>query len=232
MEVSEFEKRIGITFKNRELLKQAFVHRSYINENRNFKLLHNERLEFLGDAVLELVVTDFLFHKYPDQDEGVLTAYRAALVNANTLSGAATSLGMNDFLLLSKGESKDVGRARQFILADTFEAVAGAIYEDQGYDAAKGFIAKNILPLIDGLIKSGGVVDAKSKFQELAQERVGVTPLYKTVKEVGPDHDKRFTVGVYLAEALTAQGEGKSKQEAEQAAALKALEAKGWTEEK
>ncbi len=232
MEVTEFEKKVGIKFKNKELLKQAFIHRSYINENRNLKLPHNERLEFLGDAVLELVVTDFLFHTYLNEDEGVLTAYRAALVNAVTLSAVATELGMNDFLLLSKGESKDNGRARQFILADTFEAVVGALYEDQGYDSAKNFLAKNIFPLIESIIEKGEVVDAKSRFQEIAQEKASLTPQYKTIREVGPDHDKRFTVGVFLGDVSISEGEGKSKQEAEQDAAKKALLSSGWTEGK
>lgn len=224
MDFSSFEKKIGVVFKNSELLKQAFVHRSYINENRNFKLPHNERLEFLGDAVLELVVTDYLFHAYPDKDEGTLTSYRAALVNAHTLSSVALKLGMNDFLLLSKGEAKDTGRARVFILADTFEALTGAIYEDQGYDAVNSFISKNIIPLIDEIIKKDAVIDSKSRFQEIAQDKTGITPFYKTLREVGPDHDKRFTVGVFLSDLLIAEGEGKSKQEAEQQAAQKALE--------
>ncbi len=228
MDFSQFENKIGIQFKDKQILKQAFVHRSYINENKNFKLPHNERLEFLGDAVLELVVTDYLFKKYTDKPEGDLTSYRAALVNAHTLSAVATELGVNDFLLLSHGEAKDKGRARQFILADTLEAIIGAIYIDQGYDAANGFIAKQIFHLIEEIIAKGTWIDAKSRFQEQAQEKAGSTPLYKTIREVGPDHDKRFTVGVFIDDILIAEGDGKSKQEAEQDAAHKALVAKAW----
>lgn len=224
----EFEKIIDIEFKDKELLKQAFVHRSYINENRNSGLKHNERLEFLGDAVLELVITDFLYKKYQNQDEGVLTSYRSALVNATTCSDIATSLSVNDFLLLSKGESKDTGRARQYILANALEAIIGAIYIDQGYESAKIFIEKNFTPLIEKIANEGSHIDAKSLFQEKAQEIEGFTPLYKTVKETGPDHDKVFTVSLFVGNEEVSSGEGKSKQDAEQDAARKALEKRGW----
>ncbi|MEK7163119.1 MAG: ribonuclease III [Patescibacteria group bacterium] len=227
---SKFEEKAGVTFKDKALLKQAFTHRSYINENKNTKLEHNERLEFLGDAVLELVVTDFLYKKYPAKPEGELTTYRSALVNSITLSEVASSLDMNDFLLLSKGESKDTGRARQFILANTFEAFVGAAYLDQGYDAVRKFIEKRIFIFADKMIAQGNLTDTKSLFQEKAQEKTGVTPSYKLIKDSGPDHDKSFTVGVYINREQVATGEGKSKQEAEQNAALRALTAKGWTE--
>jgi ribonuclease-3 len=157
-------------FKNNELLKQALLHRSYLNEHPEIKLDHNERLEFLGDAVLELVVTDYLYHKYPNRDEGELTAYRAALVNAETLGTVAAELGVNDHLLLSRGEAKDNGRARQVILANTFEAIVGAMYLDQGYAAAQIFIGKYLLPLTDEIVAKKLWVDAKSYFQEQAQE--------------------------------------------------------------
>lgn len=228
MDFSTFEKNIGIEFKDKSLLKQAFVHRSYINENKNSGLAHNERLEFLGDAVLELVITDFLFHEYPTEAEGVLTSYRSALVNATTCSDIATKLQFNDYLLLSKGESKDTGRARQYILANALEAVIGAIYLDGGYDSAKQFIAQYFIPLIEGITKEGSHIDAKSLFQEKAQEFESITPAYKTIKESGPDHDKKFTVGVFLGKDLVAEGEGKSKQDAEQMAARSALELRGW----
>jgi len=223
-----FLKKAGITFNDKNLLKQAFIHRSYINENKNNELTHNERLEFLGDAVLELVTTDYLFRKYPDKPEGDLTAYRSALVNSVTLAGVATTLGMNDYLFLSHGESKDTGRARQYIMADAIEALIGAIYMDRGYDAAKDFIGNHILVLIDEIISKKTWLDAKSYFQELGQEKTGLTPLYKTIRENGPDHDKHFTVGVFLGSDMVVTGEGKSKQEAEQDAARKALEEKGW----
>lgn len=223
-----FEEKAKVAFKDKGLLKQAFTHRSYINENKNTRLEHNERLEFLGDAVLELVVTDFLYKKYGDKPEGELTTYRSALVNAITLAEVASNLSMNDFLLLSKGESKDTGRARQYILANTFEAVVGAIYLDQNYETAKTFIERNILVFADKMIARGNLVDAKSLFQEKAQEKSGITPSYKLVRESGPDHDKSFTVGVLIGKDQIAVGEGKSKQEAEQNAALRALELKGW----
>ncbi len=226
---SRFEEKAGVTFKDKALLRQAFTHRSYINENKNVRLEHNERLEFLGDAVLELIITDFLYKTYTQKPEGELTTYRSALVNSVTLSEVASNLTMNDFLLLSKGEAKDTGRARQYILANTFEAVIGAIYLDQGYDMAKLFIEKHIFVFADDMIAKGGLVDAKSAFQEKAQEKAGVTPSYKLVREAGPDHDKSFTVGVFIGKDQIAMGEGKSKQEAEQNAAVRALEAKGWT---
>lgn len=228
MDFGVFETSIGIEFKSKELLKQAFIHRSYLNENRSIKLEHNERLEFLGDAVLELVITDYLYKKYPEKDEGSLTAFRSSLVNSVTLASAAEKIGMNSFLLLSKGESKDTGRARQVILANTFEALVGALYIDQGYDGAAKFIAEQLFDLIEGIVENKSFIDAKSRFQEEAQEKVGATPLYKLIKETGPDHNKVFTVGVYLREEMIVTGEGKSKQEAEQDAAEKALNQKGW----
>jgi ribonuclease-3 len=226
---ARFEEKAGITFKDKGLLRQAFTHRSYINENKNVRLEHNERLEFLGDAVLELIITDFLYKTYPNKPEGELTTYRSALVNSVTLAEVASNLTMNDFLLLSKGEAKDTGRARQYILANTFEAVTGAIYIDQGYDMAKLFIEKHIFVFADQMIAKGNLVDAKSAFQEKAQEKAGITPSYKLVREAGPDHDKSFTVAVFIGKDQIAMGEGKSKQEAEQNAAVRALEAKGWT---
>ena len=228
MDFGVFETSIGIAFKNKELLKQAFIHRSYLNENRSIKLEHNERLEFLGDAVLELVITDYLYKKYPEKDEGELTAYRSSLVNSVTLATSAEKIGMNSFLLLSKGESKDTGRARQVILANTFESLVGALYIDQGYDMAAKFIADQLFGLIDGIVENRTFIDAKSRCQEEAQEKVGATPLYKLLKENGPDHNKVFTVGVFLREEMIVMGEGKSKQEAEQDAAEKALKQKGW----
>ena len=228
MDLSEFQKKLGLTFHDIGLLKQAFVHRSYINENRASGLSHNERLEFLGDAVLELIITDFLYKRYEDKSEGDLTAYRSSLVNADTCAGIAMKLGMGEYLMLSKGESKDTGRARQYILANALEALIGAIYMDQGLEKAKNFIEKNFTPLIDDIISGRSFIDAKSLFQEKAQEFDGLTPSYKTVKEVGPDHEKKFTVGVYVGRELVATGEGESKQDAEQESAKKALEAKGW----
>jgi ribonuclease-3 len=226
IDFSSFEKTIGISFKDPALLRLAFTHRSYLNEHRDTVMSHNERLEFLGDAVLELIVTEHLFAKFPDQTEGSLTLLRSALVKAETLSDAASKMGMNDYLLLSKGEAKDNGRARQIILANTIEALIGAIFLDQGYEVTKYFISRHIFYLIDQIVSEEGWIDAKSKFQEKAQDEMGITPSYKTIKEEGPDHDKEFTVGVYLDNNLIAEGSGKSKQEAEQEAAKKALEIK------
>lgn len=228
MDFKQFEEKIGVTFTDISLLKQAFTHRSYINENRELGLSHNERLEFLGDAVLELVITNYLYKEFPTKDEGTLTSYRSALVNATTCSDIALSLSVNEFLLLSKGESKDTGRARQYILANALEAIIGAIYLDQGYDGAKDFIEKNFIPLIQKIMDEGLHIDAKSLFQEKAQEFESHTPVYKTVKETGPDHYKKFTVAVFVGNEKVAEGEGQSKQDAEQVAARAALEVRGW----
>jgi len=223
-----FAQNNNLSFNNLAVLEQAFVHRSYLNEHKEIGIGHNERLEFLGDAVLELIITDYLYKTFPDKHEGDLTSYRAALVNANTLAIVAETVGVNQALLLSKGEARDMGRARNYILADTMEAVIGAIYVDRGYDTAHDFILKHIVPLLDGIIANASWIDAKSRFQEISQDKTGITPVYKTIKEEGPDHDKHFTVGVYLGDEVMGEGEGKSKQEAEQLAARDALHKKGW----
>ena len=223
-----FQKTIGAEFNDLELLRQAFTHRSYLNEHRGEVAGHNERLEFLGDAVLELISTHFLYDKYPQKPEGELTAYRASLVNAVTCAEIAHEIGMNDFLLLSRGEAKDTGRARNILLANAFEALVGAIYLDQGYDAAKEFITKHLFPKIDAIVREKLWQDAKSVLQEKAQESEGVTPSYAVIRETGPDHDKHFIVGVYIKDTMVAEGSGKSKQEAEQSAAREALDKKGW----
>ncbi len=228
IDFSLFEKKTGIFFDNKKLLEQAFIHRSYINENGGSKLSHNERLEFLGDAVLELVVTDFLYRKYPNQNEGELTAYRSALVNAVTIGEVAQDLKMNDYLLLSKGEAKDVGKARNYILANTYEAYVGAVYLDQGYDVACSFIQNNLLSKLALIIDKKLWRDSKSLVQEKSQEYLNITPSYNVINETGPDHDKNFTVGIFFGKDQIALGKGHSKQEAEQAAAQNALEIKAW----
>ena len=228
MNFDKFEEKSGVVFKDKNLLKQAFTHRSYINENRATRLEHNERLEFLGDAVLELVITDYLYGRLKGSNEGELTSLRSALVNADTCSLVAQTLGANDFLLLSKGELKDTGRARQYILANTLEAIIGAIYIDQGLDVAKNFILTHVAPLVEDILKNGDWIDAKSLFQEKAQEHTGLTPIYKTIRESGPDHDKHFTVSVSVGTESYGEGEGQSKQDAEQEAARQALDARGW----
>jgi len=226
--LEEFEKKINITFRNSDLLIQALTHRSYLNENPSFHLGHNERLEFLGDAVLELVITGHLYEKFPDKPEGDLTSFRAALVNADMLAEVAKDIEMNGYLLLSRGEKKDVGRARNYILANAFEALIGAIYLDQGYDVASKFITDHLMTRLNDVLEKRLWKDPKSLFQEEAQERVGITPSYKVMKEVGPDHQKRFSVGVFLGASLIAEGVGASKQEAEVEAAQNALIKKGW----
>lgn len=216
-------------FNNKKLLEQAFIHRSYINENARTGLAHNERLEFLGDAVLELIVTDELYHKYPDLAEGELTAYRAGLVNMNTLSKVASRLGINEQLMLSKGEQKDSqSKARMSILADAYEALLGAIYLDQGFDRAQKFVAETLLIELPDIIKYRLYKDPKSNLQERSQEDIGITPNYRILNESGPDHNKEFIAGVYFDNVLVAEGKGNSKHEAETKAAEMALRAKGW----
>ncbi len=231
-EYEKFAATIGVTFNDIAILREAFTHRSYLNEHRGSDMRHNERLEFLGDAVLELVITEYLYAKYPEEPEGRLTAYRSALVNTNSISDAASDWNMNEFLLLSRGEAKDLGRARQYILANTFESVIGAIFLDQGYNVAKDFIARSLFNRLDEVVGKRLWQDAKSRFQEEAQERTGITPNYVVLKETGPDHDKRFEVGVYVGDELVASGEGASKQDAEQGAAQQGLDRKKWQDEK
>ena len=223
-----FEKKLGLDFKNKELLIQAFVHRSYLNENPEFVSEQNERLEFLGDAVLELVVTEYLYKEYPKKTEGELTNWRAALVNAKMLSLVAEELDFNSFLLLSRGETKELGKARQYILANTFEAFIGAVYLDSGYQSADTFIKGYLLKKLPEIIEKKLYEDAKSRFQEQAQEKTGITPIYKVIKEWGPDHKKKFMIAVFLNEDLVAEGQGYSKQEAEEEAAKTALIVKQW----
>jgi len=225
---SKLEKELDIEFKNKDLLTQAFVHRSFLNENPKLKLSNNERLEFLGDAILEHVVTEYLFQKYPEKSEGDLTSLRASLVNAKMLAKTAKDLGLNDFLLLSQGEIKETGKSRQYILANTHEAFIGALYLDQGLEVCKDLIEKHLIKELPHIIEEGLFRDAKSVFQEEAQERVGTTPSYEVLKEKGPDHAKHFVIGVFLGKDLVAEGEGSSKQEAEEAAAKKGLKVKSW----
>jgi ribonuclease-3 len=225
---ASFEDLIGISFKQKEFLIQAFVHRSYLNEHHDFPINNNERLEFLGDAVLELVVTEFLFEEYSNP-EGELTNWRAALVNAKTLAAIAYEVGMEPYLFLSHGEAKDSGtKARDYIMANTIEAVIGAIYLDQGYTLAKQFITRWIIVKLPNILENGLYLDAKSRFQESSQELLGVTPTYRVLNEEGPDHNKIFKVGVYLDKELVASGEGSSKQEAQTEAAEAAVKIKGW----
>ena len=218
----EFARKINVDFNDRDLFQQVFVHRSYLNENPGFKLNHNERLEFLGDAVLELIVTVNLYKNLPNP-EGDLTNLRSALVRGKTLSDIANTLGMNDYLLLSKGEAKSEGKARQLILANAFEALIGAIYLDQGYDKAEEFIEKNLLTRLSSVIEQKTYLDPKSHLQEISQAEMSITPTYKVLSEEGPDHSKNFVVGCFLQENKFGEGSGHSKQNAESAAAANAL---------
>jgi len=223
-DIAPLESRLGVSFGESAFLEEALTHRSYLNEHREYSGDHNERLEFLGDAVLELASTRFLFDRFPAKPEGELTAYRAALVNTVSLAESAQALHVGAHLRLSKGEARDTGRARDVILANTFEAIIGAIYLDQGYETAAAFIARTILSKLDDLIAKGAHQDAKSRFQELAQEKRGITPNYKVLAEEGPDHARIFTIGAFLGVKEIARGKGPSKQESEQAAAQEALD--------
>jgi len=223
MEVSEIEKIIGYTFTKKDLLKEALTHRSYLNENGSWSLPHNERLEFLGDAVLELAVTEELFNRFPKEDEGWMTSVRAALVNTVMLSTIADRLDLGSYILLSKGEKKDAGRAREAIRANVMEAVIGAIYLDSGYKEAKKFINDQILTNTAEVLAKSLYIDAKSFLQEKVQAKFKVTPSYSVLEESGPDHNKTFKIGVYFGEKLIASGVGQSKQDGEVAAADAAI---------
>jgi len=228
MEFAKLEKQLGLKFKNKDLFKTAFVHKSYVNEHKEEKIEHNERLEFLGDAVLELVSTKHLFKNYEHQTEGEMTSFRSALVKGNHLAIISKELGLGTYLFLSNGEEHSGGREKNYILANTLEALIGAIYLDQGYVRAESFIKKYILTKLDELIEKGAHVDAKSRFQEICQERELFTPHYELISEEGPDHNKSFTMGAYIENTLIAEGKGKSKQRAEEDAAKNALKVKGW----
>lgn len=227
--ISKLEEIIKTNFKNKDLLKQAMVHRSYLNEHPAFGLSHNERLEFLGDAVLEIIVTEYLFNNYPSTLEGDLTNWRASLVNSKILAEVAGQLGLEEFLYLSKGESKDKNsKARQYIIANAIEALIGAIYLDRGKEAAEKFIKTNILSKLEYILSNKLYQDPKSKFQEKAQEEIGQTPHYRVLRESGPDHAKIFEVGLYIGNELISKGKGSSKQEAQVEAAVKGLKKKNW----
>jgi ribonuclease-3 len=226
-DLSSLEESLGIKFKNQDFLRLALIHRSYLNEHPEVPE-HNERLEFLGDAVLELIVTDYLYRNYPNP-EGDLTNWRAALVNSQMLSSVALECKVGKHLMLSRGEAKDANsKARQYILANSFEALIGAIYLDQGYDGAKEFVNHKILSKLEFILANKLYIDAKSKFQEEAQAKTGITPTYHVLEESGPDHDKHFKIGVYLDDEFVASGNGSSKQEAQMSAAAAALKVKDW----
>ncbi len=222
--LASFEKEIGVKFNNKNLLKTAFIHRSYLNEHGDEKLPHNERFEFLGDAVLGLVVSQYLFEEYPNHPEGDLTNFRSSIVNARMLSTAGSALKLGGYLFLSKGEEATGGRERQFILANTFESLIGAIFLDQGLEKAKKFIEGNLLPYLPEIIEKKLYKDFKSQLQEISQEKLSVTPVYKVLQESGPDHARIFKIGVLVGDKVLGEGTGNSKQLAEQEAARRALE--------
>ncbi|MDA3840223.1 MAG: ribonuclease III [Patescibacteria group bacterium] len=226
---SKFEELINVKFKNIDFLKQAVVHRSYLNEHPDFHLPHNERVEFLGDAVLEIIVTEYLYLNYPDTPEGDLTNWRASLVNSKMLARVAEEIKLEKYLYLSKGESKDTNsKARQYIIANAVEALIGGIYLDQGIKKASEFVHAYMLSKLDDILENKLYLDPKSKFQEIAQENAKTTPHYRVLGESGPDHDKIFEVGLYLGEDLVAKGKGSSKQEAQVDAAAKGIKKKKW----
>lgn len=226
--LAKLQQSIGYQFKDIKLLEQAVTHRSYLNENPSWPVGHNERLEYLGDAVLELVVTEYLYEHYPSTPEGEMTNWRAALVNANTLSAITQEFDLNDHMLLSRGEARDTGRARQYILANAIEALIGAMYLDGGYEPCKTFIGRFVLVKLPDIISKKLYRDPKSLLQEYAQDRISVTPTYRVMEEWGPDHARQFKMGVYLGKELAGEGQGQSKQDAQQAAAEDALKNKGW----
>ncbi len=222
-QLKKLEEKIGFSFKNRSLLLQAFVHRSFLNENRHFNLPSNERLEFLGDACLELIVSDFLFHQFPNEAEGKLTSLRSALVNTHSLAATARQLQLGDYLLLSRGEEKSGGRDSEHLLANTFEALLGACYLEAGLECCRQIITQFLLPKLERIIKEKLYQDPKSRLQELLQEKFNTTPHYKILDSWGPDHEKFFRAAVLLENRILGVGEGPSKQRAETAAAEKAL---------
>lgn len=221
--LSELEKKLDINFTDRDLLLNAFVHRSYLNEHPNFDLSSNERLEFLGDACLELAFSEYLFLTYPDRPEGDLTSFRSAIVNTVSLAETARALNLGEYLLLSKGEEESDGRNSEYLLANAFEALLGAAYLEKGFDAVKKIVDNFLAPKLEEIVKNELYKDAKSKFQELAQETKGITPHYLVLEEWGPDHDKNFKVAVFVGKSKHGEGEGQSKQKAELAAASDAL---------
>jgi ribonuclease-3 len=222
MDFSKLEKNINVIFKNKNFLKESLTHRSYLNENPKWGQ-HNERLEFLGDAILELITTEYLYQKYPKATEGELTAFRAALINYQMLAQVSQEIDLEKYIFLSKGEAKDTGKARESIIANAFEALTAGIYLDQGYKAAQDFVGKFLLPHLDEIMEKQLYKDAKSLLQEIVQEKLRLTPTYKVLEESGPEHQKIFKVGVYFGENLIAQSSGSSKQEAEINAASQAL---------
>ncbi len=224
IDLEKLSQILKVDTKNKELFITAFTHRSFLNEHPGYPNPSNERLEFLGDAVLQLLSSEYLYHKYPEKPEGDLTNYRAAIVNTQSLAAESRRLGYGEFLLLSHGEEATGGRNREYILANTFEAVLGALYKEKGLDVCREFVVRELLYKMDDIVQNNAYKDAKSTFQEFSQEKYGITPVYEVLESWGADHEKTFKVGVYLGKKLVGEGEGRSKQKAEQAAALNAID--------
>jgi ribonuclease III len=222
-DIEKLQQKLSVKLENAELFKTSFTHRSYLNEHPDYKLSSNERLEFLGDAVLQLLSSEYLYKKYPNSPEGVLTNYRSAIVCTPSIAQEAKKLGYGELLLLSNGEETTGGRDREYILANTFEAVLGALYTEKGLEYCRTFVNKNLFYKVDEIVENEDYKDAKSRFQEAAQEKHAVTPTYQVLEAWGPDHEKMFKVGVFLGAELWGTGEGRSKQKAEQQAAIDAL---------
>lgn len=221
--LAEFSSSLGLKFNNPELFKNSLIHRSYLNEVSDKSINNNERLEFLGDAVLELIVTEFLFEKYPDKAEGELTSFRAATVKTDSLAETALTMGIGEYIFMSRGEEITGGRKRPYILANTFEAILGSVYIDQGFEAARQLVTRFLLPKIDKIVSERLDIDSKSKLQEMCQDEFNITPVYDLISAVGPDHSKVFTMGLKVDKKIIARGKGKNKQEAEQNAASEAI---------
>lgn len=224
MTISEFEKSINIEFSDKKLIETVFIHRSYLNEHRSLDIQHNERMEFLGDAVLELCTTEYLYKTFPDKAEGEMTNWRSALVKGESLSTEAKRLGMNELLKTSRGEAKNTGKARDLLMANALEALIGCIYLDKGYSEAYNFVEKNIVYKLPDILKNGLYYDSKSKFQEMSQDQLGITPTYEMISESGPDHAKIFVMGAYINSKKVGEGSGASKQRAQSEAAQNALD--------
>ena len=229
IDFNKIEKILELEFNNLDLFKRALTHRSFLNENKKWgEIGHNERLEFLGDSILGLIVAEYLFKEYSELREGDLTALRAALINSDSLLEVADRLNLKKYLLVSQGEKNELEKSHPYFLANAVEAIIGAIYLDKGFDEAKKFVTKHILSKAENIFKTESYKDPKSLFQEKSQENLNITPIYKILKSWGPDHLKQFQVGVYFKKELVAEGDGHSKQEAEVNAAKKALSKKGW----
>lgn len=223
MNLETLMKNLKVEFKDAKLLERSLTHRSLLNEKKNKDLQHNERLEFLGDAVLELIISEYLFHKYPERPEGELTSFRAAVVNTTSLGDLSRELGIGEHLIMSKGEEMTGGREKEYLLANAFEAILGAIYIDQGYEKAKEFVNMHLVPKIENIVKYRLDIDPKTKLQERAQRLLKKTPVYKVIKEEGPDHEKTFTVVVKINGEEYGTGKGNNKQKAEEKAAAETL---------